>query len=376
MLESLRIALVHDEFIRRGGAEIVFEELLTMFPHADVFALYAGNMPRITLNNRTYRIHTSFLQRFPLWFRKHPGRLLPFLPHAAEQFDFSSHDLVISSSSGFSKSIITRSTIPHICYCHTPPRYLWEEGQHVRRARNILVRPLFHVLQHYLRMADFAASRRPDTYIANSQYTASRIRAYYRLRSTVIYPPVETSFFTPQAKNRKVKLSFLTVGRLSPSKYIDHAITVCEKLRIPLAIVGVGQDSRRLQRLAGSYTTFLGSVSRPQLRTLYRNATALIQPGREDFGMACVEALACGTPVIAFGEGGVGEIIDHWRHGILYKRHSPEHLAEAIREFLSKDPPFDAETLQRRAMTFSASRFRSELGAFIINTLQRRPNVP
>lgn len=334
-----KIALLHDELVRRGGAEVVFEELIEIFPQADVYALYAGT-PRMTINSREYRIKTSFLQRWPRWFRRHPSRLLPLLPQAAEQFDLSHYDIVLSSSSGFAKAIVTRSNIPHICYCHTPTRYLWDDTQAAIARRPRGTRIIGRLLLHYLRLADFAAAQRVDHFIANSQYTAQRISSYYRRGSQVIYPPIDTRFYFPDAK--QPRKYFLCVGRPSPSKYFDHAVAVCKKLHLPLVIVA-------------------GKSSPEELRQHYRSARALLQPGMEDFGMAAAEALACGTPVIAFGGGGVREIVQDGRHGILYPNQSPEGLAEGLRQFLLIEDKFRPEQLQQQVLRFSKERFAQEI---------------
>ncbi|MEX0650033.1 MAG: glycosyltransferase [Candidatus Andersenbacteria bacterium] len=366
-----RIALVHDELIRRGGAERVFEELIRLFPQSDVYALYSGNTPSITVGEKTYLIHTTFIQKWPLWFRRHPGRVLPLLPHAVEQFDLSRYDLVISSSSGFAKGVITRSSIPHISYVHTPPRYLWEESHTVAQNRNIIIKGGLSVLQHYLRVADFSAAQRPDKLIANSRYTAQRIAAYYRRESTVVYPPIETAFFTPKSSERlwSSQDPFVVVGRLTPAKYFEQAITVCEKLQLPLVVIGTGHYESRLRKIAGKHTTFVGKASPDQLRTYLRQARALIQPGTEDFGMAAVEALACGTPVIAYGAGGVLEIVEHRRHGYLYQEQRSEALAEAVRQFLLLEGSFLPNILQRQALQFSRIRFQTEMQKLVEEAL-------
>lgn len=360
-LGDLKVALVHDELVRRGGAEHVLEALLRLFPQADVYALYASNTPQMTADGKTYDIHTTFLQSFPLWFRRHPRRLVALLPHAAERLDLSNYDLVISSSSAFAKAVITRSNIPHVCYCHTPTRYLWERKEKGLRAFG----------QHFLRLADFAAAQRPDVYIANSRYTQQRIWRYYRRESSVVYPPIRTSFFTPLPIPR---LHFLAVGRLTRSKQFEQAILVCEKLGLPLRIVGVGQDYRRLKQLAGKHTTFLGKLSDDQLREQYRGARALLQPGVEDFGMAAAEALACGTPVIAIKAGGVREIVINSKLGILYREQHPELLAEALRQLLERNEPYDPATLQQAALNFSQAQFTSSVQNIIEEVLVARQN--
>ncbi len=372
MSSNFRIALIHDEFIRRGGAERVCEEILRVFPESDIYALYAGSNPKLTVDRKTYAIHTSFLQNFPVWFRKHPGRMLPFLPHAAEQFDLSQYDIVISSSSGFAKGIVTRSHVPHVSYTHTPTRYLWDDALTVARNRKRLRLPL-KILQHYLRIADYAAAQRPDFLIANSEYTRSRIKKFYHRDSTVIYPPIDTSFFTPKSGERLWSRQdpFLVVGRLTPTKLIHHAISVCEKLQLPLVVVGVGQEQARLKKLGGKHTTFIGKANQEELRSLYRQSRALLHPGIEDFGMVVVEALACGTPVIAQDAGGVREIMTSKKQGVLYEGEQEEHLAEAIRKFIESEKTFNAGEMQKSILRFSSQRFDESLKNYIEDVLKR-----
>jgi glycosyltransferase involved in cell wall biosynthesis len=366
-----RVALIHDELVRRGGAEIVFEELIRIFPQADVYALYAGT-PRITIDGQTYPIHTSFLQNFPLWWRRHPSRLLPFLAQAAEQFDFAAYDVVLSSASAFAKAIVTRSNVPHICYCHTPTRYVWDSTHEVLGRSTRLGRGMGRFILHYLRLVDYAAAQRVDRFIANSEYTRQRIATYYRQGSTVIYPPIDTIFFHPdlRVKRGTSPTSFLIVGRLTPTKYFEQAINVSEKLHFPLRVVGVGSEYSRLKRLAGKHTTFLGKISREELRQEYRQARALLQPGVEDFGMAAAEALACGTPVIALGEGGAREIVQPYTNGLLYTEQRPEALAEAIRQFLAMEERVLPEQLQQAVLRFSRSIFEKAIRDQVASTLR------
>lgn len=361
------MALVHDELTRRGGAEIVLEELLRLFPKADVYTLYAGK-PLLMVDGITYHIRTSFLQRWPLWFRRHPSRLLPLLPHAAEQFDLSAYDLVITSASSFAKSVVTRVNVPHLCYCHCPTRYLWDTTHEVVARQRWLMRGAGTALLHYLRLADFTAAQRVDVFLANSRYTQQRIKSYYRRSSAVAYPPIDTTYFTPQSsalgrggRQESDPSYFLVVGRLTALKNFDQAIAVCEKLELPLVVVGTGDNLTRLKKLAGKYTRFVGGVSRVQLRKYFREARALLQPGREDFGMVAAEALACGTPVIALSHGGAAEVVEHGVTGILYNDPMEESLAEALRQFLFKENSFNREVLQQSVLRFSRVHFANTI---------------
>ncbi len=363
-LSKLRIALVHDELTRRGGAERVFEAMVRLLPHADVYALYAGH-PSFTLNGQQHTIKTTFLQHLPQWWRRHPRRILPLLPYAAEQLDLSNYDIVISSSSGFAKGIVTRARIPHLCYCHTPTRYVWEA--HYRRVPAM-------ALLHMLRLTDFAAAQRVDVWLANSEWTRERIATYYRKGSEVVYPPINTSFFSPKKSSRDY---FLCVGRLSPAKKFAQAITVCEKLGLPLIIVGEGREQKALQQLTKKHARLVGRVDRETLRTYYRGARALLQPGEEDFGMASAEALACGTPVVAYGRGGVAEIVRHGETGILYQQPTVESLAEALRQFLAEEGRFRPEICQHSALKFDQAVFNRGFIAAVEKTVSawQRPMV-
>jgi glycosyltransferase involved in cell wall biosynthesis len=355
-----RVALIHDELTRRGGAEIIFEELADLFPDADLYTLYAGH-PVLRVKGKLKPVHASYLQKFPVWFRRHPGRMLPFLSHAAEQFDFADYDLVISSASGFAKAIVTRAAVPHLCYCHTPTRYLWDSAHEVAAQRGRFSRWPFRLLQHYLRLLDFTAAQRVDVFIANSRYTQQRIWTYYRRRSEIVYPPIDTAFFVPSDQPRAPDAPFLLVGRLTPSKHFEQAIRVAEKLHLPLTVVGVGQERAGLQRLAGPYTRLISRVSRDELRQYYRTARALLQPGIEDFGMTAAEAVSCGTPVIAYGVGGVTEVVTSPAFGYLYRQPGEEGLAEALRQFLSDNRSWDSRAMQGAMERFGREQFRDAI---------------
>lgn len=366
---ELKIALIHDELTRRGGAEAVFEELADMFPQADLFTLYAGQ-PVLRTGERLRLVKTSYLQRWPVWMRRHPGRMLPFLPHAAEQFDFSGYDVVLSSASAFSKALVTRSNVPHISYCHTPTRYLWDSALEVAAAQPWLLRLPVKWLQHYLRLVDFTAAQRVDVFLANSAYTQARVAKFYRRASEVVYPPIDLEFYTPLLQGKRNY--FLMVGRLTPTKRFAVAIRVCEKLELPLVIVGAGLDFPRLKKQAGNYTRFVGKVSKEKLRAYYRSARALLQPGVEDFGMATAEALACGTPVIAYSAGGVQEIVTSGQTGILYTQPGDEGLAEAIRHFGEQADKFDAVKLAASVARFGRRAFRDAIYKVVADTLHSR----
>lgn len=362
---------MHDELTRRGGAEILLEEIIRIFPQADVYALYAGK-PRIKVGETVYQVKTSYLQNLPGWFRRHPSRVLPFLASAAESFDLSRYDLVLSSSSGLSKGVVTRVDVPHVCYCHTPTRYLWDNTHEALNRARYGSKWLLRLILHFLRMSDFSAAQRVDLFIANSEYTQNRISRYYRQRSQVVYPPIDTVFWHPGAGVKED--FFLLAGRLTPAKYFDRAVRVCTKLDLPLVIVGEGSQKRKLMQMAGRKVSFMSHLSREELRQVYRSCRALLQPGVEDFGMAAAEALGCGTPVIALSEGGVLEMVDDGRSGVLYEGNHEEALAEAIRRFISIENELSREAMQRTVFKFSKQRFKEGILRHVQEVMGRGEN--
>lgn len=231
---------------------------------------------------------------------------------------------------------------------------------------------------HYLRLADWAAAQRVDFFLANSRFTQARIHAYYRRSSTVIHPPIDTSFFTPLRPGMRRGYGgqapkdsdyFLAVGRLTPAKNFLQAIRVCEKLRLPLVIVGHGAERARLRRAAGAYTRLVGAIDQARLRDYYRSARALLQPGEEDFGMAAAEALACGTPVLAVGRGGALDVVRPRETGLLYEEPREEALAETLRQFIMERPGFPPERLQQSVLRFSVQRFKNALEEYAARCL-------
>jgi glycosyltransferase involved in cell wall biosynthesis len=222
---------------------------------------------------------------------------------------------------------------------------------------------MLRVLLHYLRLSDYAAAQRVDHFVANSNYTKTRIYKYYRRLSEVIYPPIDTSFYCPQTHGdiKDNEKYFLVVGRLSPAKNFDQAVRVCEKLGLNLVVVGQGLERLKLEKMSGKHTVFVGSVSNKKLREYYRGAEALLQPTEEDFGMAAAEALACGTPVIGYGCGGIKEVVDDGVTGLLYNDPHEEMLAEAIRKFIERKNGFRPEALQGSVLKYSKNRFREGL---------------
>jgi glycosyltransferase involved in cell wall biosynthesis len=360
-MEDIRVALVHDWLTGQRGGEKVLEVLAEIFPNAPIFTLF--HFPGSQTDWLEKReIRTSFLQRFP--FLKKKYRLyLPFFPIAAELFDLADYDLVISSSHCVAKGIIPGPDSLHISYIHSPVRYAWNQysayfspGQLSFLSRLIVPRVI-----HRLRIWDVASSARVDQFIANSANVARRIMKYYRREADVIPPPADTDFFNLPETDPSREY-FLIVSALVPYKKIDLAVEVFNQTGERLKIVGTGPDFRKLRKSARPNIEFLGQVSADRLRHLYQGALAIVQPGEEDFGIAAVEAQACGTPVIAHGRGGARETVIPGETGLLFADPSPAGLRAALDNFRSVK--FNKSSLRSNAMRFSRPQFKQRLSAY------------
>jgi glycosyltransferase involved in cell wall biosynthesis len=376
------VALVHDWLTGMRGGEKVLEQLGALFPEAPIYTLF--HFPgSVSAALERHPIHTSFLQRAP-GIRRHYRRYLPLFPAAIEDFDLAGFDLVISSSHCVAKGIVPPPDGLHLCYCHTPMRYAWDqEHAYFPRRRGLLARVRALTLTA-LRAWDAAASARVDLFIANSSFVARRIRAYYGRDAEVVHPPVAVDYFTPApAKAPAFGLAApaaaapgavqapgagrggyaLVVSALAPYKRLEVAIAACERAGVELRIAGDGPERARLARLAGPRARLLGRVGDEQLRDLYRGARMLVQPGVEDFGIAAVESLACGTPVVAAARGGVLDIVVDGRHGVLYDDQGPAPGAAALAAAIDKagQMSWNPLDLRNRAESFAAGHFADRM---------------
>lgn len=329
-----KVALAHDFLTVWGGAERVFKVMADMYPEAPIYTLfYDEALVRERFPGR--EIRTSFLQKFPKWVRK-SNWLLPLYPIAVETIDLRDFDTVLSSSGAWMKGLVTRLHTRHISYLHSPMRYVWDmyhEHPKLRSGFKFGKR----LLLNYLRLWDKEAAARPDVLLVNSEYTKRRVEKYYRRDSQIVYPPVVFIREVPVKPERilPVDQSFLVVARLSASKHIDTVIEAFNKLGLPLNIVGTGTEAKSLQALAGKSIRFLGGVSDTELKTLYQKAQALIQPSEEDFGLVALEALSLGTPVIAYREGAIQELMVPGKDGELFDDLVPEAIADGVRRFIN-----------------------------------------
>lgn len=357
--DKLKVALAHDFLIYKGGAERVFKEIAALFPQAPIFTLLSRD--KIAKDFNGLQIQASFLNRIS---RILPHRwLLPFYPIAAESIDLREFDLVISSTSSFMKGVVVKPRTIHICYCHTPTRYLWDMNEqylneHLKDGPMIRPKRFFgRVLLNYLRMWDQTAAKRVDFFIANSEFTAKRIKKYYQKKSQVIYPPVETDKFYLSKKPGRY---FLVVSRLSQYKRIDLVIEAFNRLGWPLLIAGVGQEKKHLEKLARPNIRFLGFVKDKSLPKLYAGSRALIFPGEDDFGLTMVEAMASGKPVLAYRAGGALEIVEEGKTGEFFNAPEIEILVDGLRRLVENEKNFDPKYIRESALRFSKDKFMKD----------------
>ena len=352
-----KIALVHDWLTGMRGGEKVLEAICELYPEATIYTLVHVK-GSVSPGIESHRIRCSAVQQLPRagqFYRQY----LPLFPMMVETFDLDGYDLVISSSHCAAKSVLRRGSATHICYCHSPMRYAWDQFEwyfgaaQVGEFRSRLFRP---VLAHLARW-DAATAGRVDRFLANSQYVAGRIRRYYNRGSTVVHPPVDTTFYQPSAATppQPSQPTFLIVSALVPYKRLDVAIEACRVAGARLKIIGRGPEELRLQGLAAGGVDFLGWRSNEDIRNLYQEATAVLLPGTEDFGMVPVEAQACGTPVVALGHGGACETVQDGVTGVLVPDESVAAFAEGLDRVRSLKP--DRDALRAHAERFSRARF-------------------
>ncbi len=360
----MKVAFVYDRVNKWGGAERVLLALHKMFPQAPLYTSVYN--PRSAPWANVFTVHTSFLQRIPLIRRRH--ELVPFLmPLAFEQFNFSSYDLVISVTSEAAKGIITSGKTKHLCYCLTPTRYLWSgyETYFSNHSFKFFTKPAVN----YLRNWDKIASSRPDKMVAISKEIQSQIKTFYNRESQVIYPPLLLTNLAKdhQIKNVNSKPYLLIVSRLVNYKRIDLAIKACNRLKLPLYIIGTGNDYYRLQMMSGPTINFLGGLSDSELITYYKNCSGFIFPGREDFGLTALEAQYYGKPVLAYNQGGVKEIVINGQTGMFFDNLSVESLAEALTKFVKFR--YNPNICRKQAEKFSLKGFEKEFKIAISNLI-------
>jgi glycosyltransferase involved in cell wall biosynthesis len=362
----VRVALVHDWLTGMRGGEKVLEALCELHPAADIFTLF-HDRGSVSPAIERHRIETSFVQRLPL-ARSHYRRYLPLFPFAVEQFDLDPYDLVISSSHCAVKSVVAPGRARHLCYCHSPMRYAWDQfdayfgpARVGAAASRWFYRPVLAKLARW----DAATAGRVGRFVANSQHVAGRIRRYYNRQATTVYPPVDTVFYHPA--DITPGTHFLIVSALVPYKRIELAMTACERLGAALRIVGDGPDRQRLESLGMRHTVFLGRLTDDEIRDEYRTAQAVILPGEEDFGIVPVEAQACGRPVVALARGGALETVADGDTGVLFDEAEVTSLSAALERVAAIQ--FDPQRIRQAAERFSRERHVQQMRNVIDETM-------
>jgi glycosyltransferase involved in cell wall biosynthesis len=365
----MRVALVHDWLTGMRGGEKCLEVFCELFPDAPIHTL-VHRPGRVSAAIERHPIVTSFLQRMP-GARTRYQRYLPLFPAAIERFDLRGYDLVLSSSHAVAKGVVVHPGTAHVCYCHTPMRYVWlafEDyfgGGRYRFPESWL---LPHVTT-WLRTWDVVTANRVDHYIANSRNVAARIAHYYGREASIVHPWVDTAAFTLDPDVAREDF-YLVVSALVPYKRLDLAIEASRQLGRRLLVVGTGVERKRLERMAHGRVTFLGWCDQPVLVDLLRRARALIFPGEEDFGIVPLEAMACGTPVVAYGAGGALETVVDRETGLFFEEQTVAGLVDALERFERLE--LVPEAARRRAEQFSRENFRVRIGEEIEAVLQAR----
>lgn len=371
----MRVAIIHYWLVGMRGGEKVLEVLCDMFPAADIFThVYLPDA--VSEKIRRHRVSTTFIARLPRASRLYK-RYLPLMPIALEQLDLHGYDLIISSESGPAKGVVPPPSALHLCYCHSPMRYIWNMAHEYRARSGLITRLAMPALAHYVRTWDAVSASRVDHFVANSRTSAARIRRYYARHAEVVWPPVDVRKFEVVSPNA-VEDYMLMVGELVPYKRPELVVEAFNQMRAKLVVIGGGEMLDRIRHLAGPTVTVLGPRPFADLRHHYARCRALIFAGMEDFGIVPVEAMASGRPVIAYGSGGATETVIPNLSGLLFDEQTVHGIISAVQKF---DPAeFDSAEIVAHANRFSVERFVDEMTAQIDRLIktggQVTPTIP
>jgi glycosyltransferase involved in cell wall biosynthesis len=363
----MKVAIIHYWLVGMRGGEKVIEALCEMYPQADIFThVYAPEM--VSDKIKQHRIIPTFINALPRATRMYKN-YLPLMPLALEQLDLRGYDLVISSEAGPAKGVIPSSDALHICYCHTPMRYIWNMYHDYSKGAGRLTRMMMPPLSHYLRMWDVTSAARVDSFVANSATVARRIRRYYRADSVVIHPPVDTNAFSV-APPAELGDYYLMVGELVSYKRADLAVHAFNEMKLKLVVIGGGEMLGEIRRIAGPTVTVMGSQRFDVLRHHYARCRALVFPGEEDFGMVPVEAMASGRPVIAFNRGGATETVSEGISGVFFGDQTVEAIIGAVKKL--DEINLDPHRISQHARRFGREQFLEKMRAHIDGQLAAR----
>ena len=377
----MKIAIIHDWLTGMRGGEKCLEVLCKLYPSADIFTLL--HIPgKVSPVIESHRIHTSFIQNLPFAESKY-RYYLPLMPSAIEAFDLKVYDLILSSSHCVAKSVKPGPSNVHICYCHTPMRYIWDQfDQYFGKGKSSwFAATAIKFIRGWLQRWDVKTSRRVNHFIANSRHVQKRIKKYYNQEAAIIHPPVDTGLFTPDTNEEKENY-FLIVSAFAPYKRLDLAVNAFNQLNLPFVVIGEGQDAKRLKEMAKTNIHFEGWLDNSQIRSHFARCRAFIFSGEEDFGITLLEAQAMGRPVIALGRGGALETVvpdsQSWKPetgidkiatakptGVFFYEQTPEALIKAIQHFESIESQFDANAIRTHAQKFDVSVYTERMKTFI-----------
>ena len=356
----MKVAIVHYWLVGMRGGEKVLESLCELFPHADIYC-HVYDPDSVSEIISQHNIKTTFIQRLPA-SRRFYQSYLPFMPLALEQLDLREYDLVISSESGPAKGVVVGPDTVHICYCHSPMRYVWDMYPQYYQATNFIKKLFMVPLIHYLKLWDRCSADRVDHFVANSEFVAKRIKKYYRRESVVINPPVETSSF---AVDNTIGEYYLLVGQLVEYKRADLAVEAFNQSGRRLLIIGDGEQLAKLKRQANKNIEMLGRQPFDIIRKHFASCKALVFPGVEDFGIVPVEAMASGRPVIAFRKGGALETVKEGATGVFFDVQTPAALNEAIEKFEKSQANFIPEDIRDHSKKFDKEIFKNKLLEYV-----------
>jgi glycosyltransferase involved in cell wall biosynthesis len=360
----MKVALVHDHLTQDGGAERVAKAFLDIFPESPLYTL-VYDKDAVDKDFETKKIYTSFLQNFPFGVSKYQW-FLTLMPAATEHHRVGDYKLILSSSSIFSKGIIPGPNSTHICYCHTPPRFLWTDSHNylTELKQNFIIKKFLPIILTKLRQWDKIAAERVDHFIANSEEVRKRIKKYYKKDSRVIYPPVDTHKFKTTTQ---INDYFLAGGRLVGYKRFDLLVKAFNHLNLPLKIFGDGPQLKSLKKIAKDNIEFLGKIPEQKKIELYSRCQAFLNPQLEDFGITAIEAMASGRPVIAYKAGGALETIIDGKTGVFFEEQTWEDLADKVLRFKSSD--FDPSFIRQHAQNFDVEVFKQNIKKFIVEKM-------
>ncbi len=364
----MKTAVVYDWIDKWGGVERVLLTMAKMFPRADFYTSYYD--PETASWAKNLNIKTSFIQKLPNFIKKNRILSLPFYPYAFESFNFSDYELVISVSSSFAKSVITKPHTLHLCYLLTPTRYFWLDTE---TYLNSPLKQLGKIRLKKYQDWDYVAAQRPDRIISISKTVQERTKKFYKRASEVVYPPFDVEYWEKinhkmPAAGQKASKFFLVVSRLEPYKKVDLVINVFNKLKEKLIIVGKGTQMSKLRKLAGHNIEFFSDLSDGELAKLYMSACALIMPQEEEFGYVSLEAQLLGCPVIAFGKGGATETVQDGKTGIFFDHQTVKALTGAVARFAKIEYNLKKSAIEYGKISverFSLTRFENMFKAFV-----------